>query len=79
MTTDDPDELAVAEFLDALSRRRLRLGMSLRAVAKAAGIDPSLLSRMEAGKRGNPSAVSLARLARALGLPIDWPRPDEER
>ena len=49
-----------------LRRVRLDRGLSQRAVAEAAGIDPSLLSRIECGSR-EPSLQTLAALATALG------------
>ena len=63
-----------------LRRTRLDRGLSQRAVAEAAGIDPSLLSRIEAGSR-EPSLKTMVALATALGMepslrfyPADGPR-----
>lgn len=49
-----------------LRRARLDRGLSQRAVAEAAGVDPSLLSRIEGGAR-EPSLQTLVALATALG------------
>lgn len=63
-----------------LQRVRLDRGLSQRAVAEAAGIDPSMLSRIEDGSR-EPSLQTLAALTTALGMapslrlyPTDGPR-----
>ena len=63
-----------------LQRLRLDRGLSQRRVAQAAGIDPSLLSRIEAGTR-EPSLQTLVAVATALGTetsvrfyPTDGPR-----
>jgi len=55
-------------------------GLSLDAVAQAAGMDPSTLSRLETGKR-RLAVDHLAPLARALGTTVDallapGPEPD---
>ena len=59
---------------------RLDRGLSQRAVAEAAGIDPSLLSRIEGGSR-DPSLQTLVALVTAMGMepsvrlyPTDGPR-----
>src|SRR4051794_16630993 len=52
-----------------LRRHRLDAGLSLRAVARAAGIDPSHLSAVERGGRGASLAV-LTALGQVLGLDI---------
>jgi transcriptional regulator with XRE-family HTH domain len=63
-----------------LRRVRLDRGLSQRAVAEAAGIDPSLLSRIEGGSR-EPSLQTLVALVTAMGMepsvrfyPTDGPR-----
>ena len=52
-----------------LRRHRQDAGLSLRAVAKAAGIDPSHLSAIERGAREASLAV-LAAVAQVLGLDV---------
>ncbi len=49
---------------------RLSLGLSQRAVARAAGVSPSTLGRIERGETRNPPLATLCSLARALGLVI---------
>ena len=52
-----------------LSRRRQQRGVSVSALAKAAGISKSTLSQLERGV-GNPSIDTLWALARALSVPL---------
>ena len=51
--------------LDRLRTRRERVGLSLRALSRAAGVDHAYLSRLERGQ-APVSAVQLERLERAL-------------
>lgn len=53
----------------AVQRERLRAGLSLTALADAAGVAKSTLSQLEAGK-GNPSIETLWAIAAALGVPF---------
>ena len=63
-----PDWPAVGSRV-ALARRTLEL--TQEALAEATGIERTALSRIESGTR-NLSALELAALARATGLPADW-------
>lgn len=54
---------------DRIRRLRADRGMTLTALARAAGIAPSSLSKMEAG-RMVPSILTMVKLARALGLRV---------
>ena len=60
-------------FLNRLGARirtlRLAKGLSQEALADAAGIDRSYMSGIERGVR-NTSVLTLARVARALGVPM---------
>jgi transcriptional regulator with XRE-family HTH domain len=57
--------------LGAVVRRlRRREGLTQVRLAQRAGIDQGYLSQLESGKRANPSAVIVKRLARALGLRV---------
>lgn len=47
---------------------RLALGLSQRSVARAAGISPSRLGRIERGRVRDPSLAAICRVARVLGL-----------
>ena len=53
-----------------LRAERKKSGMSLRALAKAAEVSPSLISQIETGKV-NPSVGTLVALATALSIPLD--------
>lgn len=64
--TDDPR----ARFAAALSRLRESGGWSGYALARAAGISPILLTRMERGVR-DPQMTTLLKLADVLGCTLD--------
>jgi transcriptional regulator with XRE-family HTH domain len=53
----------------AVQRERQRAGLSLGALAEAAGIAKSTLSQLEA-RKGNPSIETLWAIATALGVPF---------
>lgn len=55
---------------EQLRAARAAKGVSLRSVAAAIGVSPSLLSQIENGKT-NPSVDTLYALVRALGISID--------
>lgn len=57
-----------AEFGSLLRRKRTAAGLSQSALAKAAGISPSHLNRMEKGERNPPPADKLLQIASALRL-----------
>jgi transcriptional regulator with XRE-family HTH domain len=61
-----PGELAVAPHLRELRRRA---GLTLEAAAKAAGLSPAHLSRLETGRR-QPSLPMLLALARTYGTTV---------
>ena len=71
----DEAEARDATTAERLSRRlrlaRHRRGLTLRALADAAGCSESLLSRIENGK-ASPSLPMLDRLSRALETGIGW-------
>jgi transcriptional regulator with XRE-family HTH domain len=52
--------------------RRLRRShkMSLRELARRAKVPPGYLSELEQGKKANPSAVVVVRLAKALNVSV---------
>lgn len=47
---------------------RTALGLSQRSVARAAGVSPTQLGRLERGEARNPSLAMICHTARALGL-----------
>ena len=52
-----------------LRAKRTRAGLTQKAVAKAAGVRPETVSRIEAGL-GNPTIGTLTALADSLGLEL---------
>ena len=63
---DDPNEV-----LDALVRRRQRLGLSQTTVAARMGTSQSAVARLEAG-RGDPRLSTLTRYAAALDTSVSF-------
>lgn len=55
-------------FARAVSEGMARRGLGLRELGRRAGLDPSLLSKMLAGKRPPPGEADLRRLAGALEI-----------
>lgn len=55
---------------DSLRVIRERSGWKVSRLAQAAEITPSYLSNLEAGRRDNASPEVVARLARALDVPV---------
>jgi transcriptional regulator with XRE-family HTH domain len=55
-----------------VKKRRELLKMSQGQLARRAGINQGLLSRIESGGTPSPGAVILKRLALALGCSTDW-------
>jgi transcriptional regulator with XRE-family HTH domain len=64
----DPERIRVT-FGRASGDIRIRLGLTLEAVAAAAGITASYLARIEGG-RANPTLDTVDRVAEALGLQL---------
>jgi transcriptional regulator with XRE-family HTH domain len=58
--------------LGAVVRRlRKQRDLTQEQLAARAGLTQGHLSRLEAGERPNPGAVTLKRLARALDVPLE--------
>ncbi len=55
----------------ALKRLRARAGLNQLELAQKARVDQGYLSMLERGKKRNPGALILARIAKALGVTID--------
>lgn len=51
---------------------REKKGWGLRDLARASGVDVSLISRLESGERQSVSLDAAMKLARALGLSLDY-------
>jgi ribosome-binding protein aMBF1 (putative translation factor) len=57
----------LAEVVKQLKAAREQQGLSLADLTKATGMDPSALSKLETGRRPNPTVETLVRYARAVG------------
>lgn len=55
---------------DRVRKRRKALGMTAKAVAKAAGVSTSYISQVERGHQEDPSLPTLRRLADALSMDL---------
>lgn len=69
---DEPNRLA-----GLIRRRREERGWLQRDLADAAGVAPSIITRIEAGITTNPRRDTLASISRALGLRQDDVLSDE--
>lgn len=58
------------ELGELVQRHRLQRGLPLRALATAAGVNPSWVMRLERGEYVSPDPRSLAALARALEIDV---------
>lgn len=56
---------------EAFAARRQRLGLSQNAVAAKAGLDSTVVLRLERGAKGGIQFTTVCRLAAALGLSLD--------
>lgn len=63
-----PNAAALGE---RIRRRRKELGLTAKALARAAGLSASYLSQLEHGKHAQPSLDVLGALARALETTLD--------
>ncbi len=62
----------VQKALQALKRERQRRGLSIGDVAQRSGLDRAVVSRLENGKRDNPTVATLMRYAAAIGKRFLW-------
>jgi transcriptional regulator with XRE-family HTH domain len=65
-----------SEHLDTLPQRLARArevaGLNRSALALKAGLNPSHVRLIEEGHREDPTGSTLAKLAEALGVSLDW-------
>ena len=61
---------AIADGASALKAWREHKGLTLQALADAAGLSKAFVSQIESGKRTG-TAATLKKLAAALGVPMD--------
>ena len=59
------------EFGKALREKRRQAGVSQRKLANSVGVDFSYISKLENGRLPAPSAETIARIAKAIGCPIE--------
>lgn len=57
---------------DRVQLWRIRKGWGLRELARHSGVDVSLISRLESGDRQTISLDAAMKLARALGISLDY-------
>jgi transcriptional regulator with XRE-family HTH domain len=69
-STGSPREPSATEIGGRLAAYRARRGMTVSALARAAGVSPSLISQIERGQT-RPSVSTLFTLAEALGVAVD--------
>jgi transcriptional regulator with XRE-family HTH domain len=53
-----------------LAELRQEAGLSQNGLARAAGLDPTHLNRIERGKQGTPRQATVLKLIHGLGLPL---------
>lgn len=62
--------------MDSIAERvrwiREQTGLSARAVDGLADLTPGHTALIESGSRADPSAGTLTKIARALGVSLDW-------
>lgn len=68
--------LSLVAALHELRTAREAAGLSLADVAERSGIDKAALSRLENGVHDNPTVVTLARYAAAIGKKLTWSLQD---
>jgi DNA-binding Xre family transcriptional regulator len=77
-----PDQIRAGQRLGTLIRTA-RAGRSPEAIARAAGISPETLRKLEVGRMPSPSFGTVVNLCDALGLPLQdavdaWHGGDDE-
>ena len=69
MPTPDKRQLIIKRIVEALIAERIRLGLSQNQVAIRAGLDHTMVMRVEKMER-TPTIDTLLRIADALGLEL---------
>jgi transcriptional regulator with XRE-family HTH domain len=73
---------AMLGVIRQLKHEREKQGKTAAEVARKAGIDPAMLSRLETGRVPNPTFETLSKIANALGLGVHLSvgdQPDQQR
>ncbi len=65
------------DFGDILRRLRAEARLSQNALARAAGMSPSNVNRIEASKQGVPRKTTIIKLVRGLGLSLSDERAQQ--
>jgi transcriptional regulator with XRE-family HTH domain len=63
---------AVLPLSDVVRRERERAGLTRLQLADRAGLSRSAIGHVESGRRPDPCASTVKRLANGLGVSIDW-------
>lgn len=69
---DERERQMAATLQKRLRQVREQRRMSIKEVAEAAGLSISQLYRLEKGERPRVAAITLGRIARALGTSVDY-------
>lgn len=69
-TMATPERRTTIELGNLVRRHRQQRGLPLRALATAAGVDPTWILRLERGEYHSPDPRNLAALARALEIDV---------
>lgn len=67
MAKESPSDQSIGR---QIKRHRERAGLTIYALATAAGLSPSLLTRIECGEQSDPHWGTVSRLVVALGLSL---------
>jgi transcriptional regulator with XRE-family HTH domain len=70
-TIDDNAANGYRALGDHIHRLRAERGLGLREAARAAGVDPTWLSRLEQGVYVSPDPRSIVKVARGLGVDVE--------
>lgn len=71
-------QISVAQTFSELKRLRQERGLSLRDMRDLTGMDRSALSKLETGRRANPTIDTMVRYAQAVGKKLVVALVDEE-
>lgn len=64
--------VATTTIAERLRSARVRAGLTQRGLSRAAELSPTYVGMVERSQRVDPQAQSLAKLAKALGVRVEW-------
>jgi transcriptional regulator with XRE-family HTH domain len=64
--------VSASTLADIVRRERERSGLSRSQLAERAGLSYPAISHIETGRRPDPNASTVKRLARGLNVSCDW-------